>query len=101
VTASLDPGIAHRVEEGIGAAFAAAEDLGGDAPTVLAGAKDALVDGWQLSMWFGVAIAAVALAYLVVRGPRVSDELVEDVLDADLHELGVDDTGPEAATVSL
>ena len=53
----LSPELAHRVEEGIGSAFAAAGDLGDAAPSVLDAARDALVDGWRLSMWFGVALA--------------------------------------------
>ena len=86
-TASLAPDVAHQVEEGIGAAFAAAPELGTGAPAVLEAARLALVDGWQLSMWFGVAVAGLALAFLVVRGPRPSDLVAEDALDADLDEL--------------
>ena len=33
-------------------------------------AKHAFVDGWVQSMWVGVALAAVAFVYLLVRGPR-------------------------------
>ena len=70
VTATLAPDVAHQVEEGIGSAFAAAPQLGDAAPGVLVAARDALVDGWRLSMWFGVALAAVAFVYVVGRGPR-------------------------------
>ena len=77
------------MEEGIGSAFAAAGDLGGSAPSVLTAAREALVDGWRLSMWFGVAIAAAAFAYLVARGPRPSETRVEDALDEGLGELAV------------
>ena len=83
-TADLAPELAHRVEEGIGSAFAAAGDLGADAPTILDAARDALVDGWRLSMWCGVAIAGVAFVYLLVRGPRPSDLAAEDLLDEEL-----------------
>jgi EmrB/QacA subfamily drug resistance transporter len=69
-TASLSPELAHRVQDGIGSAFAASGDLGPAAPTVLTAARDALVDGWRLSMWFGVALAAAAFTFLLVRGPR-------------------------------
>ena len=68
-TTDLSPELAHRVEEGIGSAFAAAGELGASAPTVLDAARDALVDGWRLSMWFGVALAGAAFVYLLVRGP--------------------------------
>ncbi len=79
-TGSLAPELAHRVEDGIGSAFAASNDLGPSAPTVLDAARDALVDGWRLSMWFGVALAAVAFAFLTVRGrrPNPARELVVD-----------------------
>lgn len=86
-TGSLAPGLAHQVEEGIGAAFAAAPELGDDAPAILEAARLALVDGWRLSMWFGVALAGLALVFLVVRGPRPSDMATEDDLDADLDLL--------------
>ena len=80
-TANLSPELAHRVEDGIGSAFAAAGDLGADAPQVLDAARDALVDGWRLSMWVGVGLAAIAFVFLLVRGPRRADELAEDALD--------------------
>lgn len=83
-TTGLSPDLAHRVQEGIGAAFAAAPDLGADAPAVLEAAKLALVDGWQVAMWFGVGLAAATFAFLVIRGPRPSDLEAEDALDADL-----------------
>ena len=83
-TTQLSPDLAHRVEEGIGSAFAAAGDLGGAAPTVLTAAREALVDGWRLSMWVGVAMAAAAFVYLVARGPRPSETRVEDALDGEL-----------------
>ena len=81
-TGNLAPGLAHRVEDGIGSAFGAATDLGVDAPRVLDAARDALVDGWRLSMWVGVALAGVAFVFLLVRGPRREDATVEDALDA-------------------
>lgn len=73
-TTTLSPDLAHRVEEGIGSAFGAVNELGTDAPTVLGAARAALVDGWRLSMWFAVALAGATLAYLIVRGPRTSDD---------------------------
>jgi EmrB/QacA subfamily drug resistance transporter len=84
-TQNLTPDLAHQVEEGIGAAFAAAPALGPDAPRVIQAAQLALVDGWQVAMWFGVGIAAASFVYLVVRGPRQSDLEAEDALDHDLE----------------
>ena len=83
-TGDLSPQLAHRVEDGIGSAFRAAGDLGASAPAVLDAARDALVDGWRLAMWFGVVIAGVAFVYLLVRGPRPADLAAEDALSEDL-----------------
>ncbi len=80
-TGDLAPGLAHRVEEGIGSAYAASGDLGKHADTILQAAREALVDGWRLSMWVGVALAVLVLGYLVARGPRAVDLLTEDLLD--------------------
>jgi len=68
-TGSLSPELAHRVEDGIGSAYASSGELGAQAPQVLDAARHALVDGWQLSMWVGVAMAAAVFVYLVVGGP--------------------------------
>ena len=51
---------------------------------MLDAARDALVDGWRLAMWFGVVIAGVAFVYLLVRGPRPADLAAEDALSEDL-----------------
>ncbi len=56
-TGDLSPELAHQVEEGIGSAYASAGELGAQAPAVLDAARQALVDGWQLSMWVGVVMA--------------------------------------------
>ena len=87
-TTELSPDVARHVQEGIGSAFAAAGDLGPSAPAVLDAARDALVDGWRLSMWVGVAMAAAALVYLVARGPRPADSLAEDMLYDEFDQLG-------------
>ena len=83
--AGLPPELAEPASEGIGAAFAVAAQAGDQGPTIIDAAKHAFVDGWVQSMWLGVGMAAVALVYLIVRGPaRVThtvpvraDELVE------------------------
>jgi EmrB/QacA subfamily drug resistance transporter len=72
-TTNLSPELAHRVEEGIGSAFAAAPELGSSGPSVIDAAREALVDGWRVSMWVGVGLAAVTFVYLAIWGPRRSD----------------------------
>jgi len=76
-TAGLAPDVAHQVEEGIGSAYAAAGDLGSSAPAVLGAAREALVDGWRVSMWVGVALAAATLLFVVWRAPRRQAEVIE------------------------
>jgi EmrB/QacA subfamily drug resistance transporter len=65
--------LAEPAREGIGSAFAAAGRAGARAPEIIDAAQHAFVDGWVQSMWIGVGIAAVALVYLVVRGPRSAE----------------------------
>lgn len=65
----LAPELAEPASEGIGGAFAAAAQAGDQGPALIEAAKYAFVEGWVQSMWVGVAMAAVALAYLIVRGP--------------------------------
>jgi len=69
-TGDLPPELAHQVEEGIGSAYASAGELGTQAPAVLDAAKQALVDGWQLSMWVGVVMAGAVFAFIALRAPR-------------------------------
>jgi hypothetical protein len=80
----LPPEIAETAREGIGSAFAAAANAGADAPRIIDAAQHAFVDGWVTSMWVGVAMAAVALAILVVRGPGT---VAESAMDAEADEL--------------
>lgn len=85
----LPPELADPVREGIGSAFAAAANAGADAPRIIDAAQHAFVDGWVTSMWVGVAMAAVALAILVVRGPR--NGIADSVSDAGDVEAETDD----------
>ncbi len=86
-TAGLPTDVARDVEAGIGSAFASTPRLGDSAPVVLDAARDAFVDGWRVSMWFGAALAAVAFLFVVVRGPRSADAeapaTADDVVDAE------------------
>ena len=42
--------------------------------------SDRPVSGWRFSMWFGVALAAVALIHAIWRAPRTNDSALEDSL---------------------
>ncbi len=75
-TVSAD--LADRASEGIGSAFVAASDAGTSAPVIIDAAKEAFVEGWIGSMWLGVAMASVALVFLIVRGPRPQESNVEE-----------------------
>lgn len=60
--------LARSAAEGIGSAFGAAANAGDSAPVIIEAAKRAFVDGWVRSMWLGVAMAAFAMVFLIVRG---------------------------------
>jgi hypothetical protein len=60
---------AEPASEGIGAAFAVAANAGDQGPAIIDAAQHAFVEGWIQSMWLGVGMAAIALVYLLVRGP--------------------------------
>ncbi len=82
----LPPELAEPASEGIGSAFAVAEQAGDRAPAIIEAAQHAFVDGWVQSMWIGVGLAGFALAYLIIRGPaRVTDAATETELDATLE----------------
>jgi hypothetical protein len=66
--------LAHPASEGIGTAFAVAAGAGDHGPAIIDAAKHAFVEGWTGSMWLGVGMAAVAVVYLVVRGPTQSTD---------------------------
>jgi EmrB/QacA subfamily drug resistance transporter len=63
-------GVAAAAEDGIATALQAAGEAGPQAGIVVRAAQEAFVDGWQRSMWTGVAAMAVLFAYLLARGPR-------------------------------
>ena len=82
----LPPELAEPAGDGIGSAFAVAGQAGDRGPAIIDAAKHAFVDGWVQSMWIGVGLAAVALAYLVARGPaRVTATVSEPEVDAPLE----------------
>jgi MFS family permease len=67
---ALPDGMQEPVEAGIGSALAVSSQLGEAGQTVASAARNAFVDGWQVSMWVGVGLAAIAFVYVLVRGPR-------------------------------
>jgi EmrB/QacA subfamily drug resistance transporter len=71
------------VEAGIGSALSASAQAGDQAPVVVDAARQAFVEGWRTSMWVGVALAAIAFLYVLVRGPR-GVETTETVADLDV-----------------
>lgn len=75
---SVPGDLAKSAAEGIGSAFGAAAKAGESAPVIIEAAKQAFIDGWVGAMWLGVGMAAVALVFLIVRGPRVQKLAVED-----------------------
>jgi EmrB/QacA subfamily drug resistance transporter len=78
--AGLPAELAEPASEGIGSAFAVAAQAGEAAPTIIDAAKHAFVEGWVGAMWLGVAMAAVAIVYLLVRGPVArTSQVAEDV----------------------
>jgi EmrB/QacA subfamily drug resistance transporter len=93
-TNGLPAEAAATVKEGIGGAFAVAPTLGEQGATVLAAARDAFIDGWQVAMWvgFGLAIAtAAAIVIWIPRHQRVTDDVMTtEALDGlDVGELAL------------
>lgn len=82
VAATLPEPLRGPVEGGIGTALASAPQLGERAPEVVGAARQAFVDGWHQAMWVGAVIAVVAVALLLVTGPREAKaaEAVEPAL---------------------
>lgn len=80
--------ISGVAQEGIGAAFAVAPKAGAQAPELIHTAQLAFVEGWTRSMWFGVAMIAVAFAFVAMRGPRSGSDSAELVgLDEELASI--------------
>ncbi len=84
--AGLPPELAEPASEGTGNALGVVTAAGDALPPEQAGmiidaAQHAFVDGWVGAMWVGVALVAVAFAYVLFRGPRRED----DVLDLELE----------------
>ena len=93
-TTGLPAEAASVVKEGIGGAFAVAPSLGDQGPVVLAAARDAFIDGWQVSMWVGAGVAIATAAAIVAWIPRhraATDEVLttESLEGFEVNELAL------------
>jgi EmrB/QacA subfamily drug resistance transporter len=88
-TAGLPDEVGHAAEDGIGPALAAASGMGEAGEGLAAAAREAFVEAWSTAMWVGVAIAGVALAWVVVRGPvrEQPSQMPASVIDPDDPQL--------------
>ena len=57
--------------------------LGADGAPIAAAAREALVEGWHPSMWFGVGIAIALWVFLMVRGPRAAHAVMPATIDVE------------------
>lgn len=68
--AGLPPELAAAASRGIADAHALAMETQADSVAVYRQAQEAFVQGWQQAMWAGVAVMAVLLAFVLLRGPQ-------------------------------
>ncbi|MFI6984104.1 MFS transporter [Embleya sp. NPDC050154] len=61
---------ADTAREGIANALEASGSAGPHEADLIHAARQSFVDGWQQSMWAGVAVMGVLLVYIAVRGPK-------------------------------
>lgn len=66
----IPQGAAGAAREGIANAVEAAPGAGSYAQSLLHAARQSFVDGWQQAMWAGVAVMAVLLVHVALRGPK-------------------------------
>ena len=66
----IPQGTADTAREGIANAVEASGSAGSHAQDLVHAAKESYVDGWQQSMWAGVAVMCVLLVYIAFRGPN-------------------------------
>jgi EmrB/QacA subfamily drug resistance transporter len=74
VTSQLPAPLAERASAGIGGAIAVAGQAGGDAASLLAGARSAFVDGMLPTMLLAAALCAGAAVFTVLWGPKSAAE---------------------------
>jgi EmrB/QacA subfamily drug resistance transporter len=85
-TAGLSAEAAHAAEDGIGPALAAASGMGDAGDGLADAARVAFVEAWSTAMWVGVAIAGVALGWVILRGPTRSPEVVGPACGSELDD---------------
>ncbi|WP_230196911.1 MFS transporter [Streptomyces coriariae] len=66
----IPQGSADTAREGIANALEASGGAGSHAQDLVHAAKQSYVDGWQQSMWAGVAVMGVLFVYIALRGPK-------------------------------
>jgi EmrB/QacA subfamily drug resistance transporter len=66
----IPQGTADTARAGIANAVQASGSAGPHAQDLLHAAKQSYIDGWQQSMWAGVAVMGVLLVYIALRGPK-------------------------------
>ncbi|MEV7083640.1 MFS transporter [Streptomyces sp. NPDC093516] len=69
----VPPEAAATARDGIANAVEVAPGTGTHARNLLHAARQAFVDGWQQSMWAGVALMGALFVYVVLRGPRSAE----------------------------
>lgn len=72
---------ADMAREGIATAVQASGGAGPQAQFLLDAARESYIEGWQQSMWVGVAVMGVLAVYTALRGPRHPATRVDDVDD--------------------
>ena len=62
--------LAATAREGIANANVASQHAGEHAEQIITAAQDAFIAGWQQAMWVGVAVMAVLIVFVLIRGPK-------------------------------
>ena len=83
--------LAEPASEGVGNALGVVQNAGSSldpevAKRIIDGAQHAFVEAWVSAMWVGVAMVGVAFVYVLLRGPRRQDDVLDATggLDAEL-----------------
>ncbi|HEU5129780.1 MAG TPA: MFS transporter [Glycomyces sp.] len=77
--------LAAAAGEGIANATDASRDAGVHAERMLTAAQEAFIAGWQQAMWVGVAVMAVLVLFVLLRGPEKTPAAADGPADAGEH----------------